>query len=117
MKFVNSSHIIFVYILLSLTNSSDPNHDSVPDEVTARTYLTAALQQYLGLTGTAIPLDILKVQDGYVWIRLPTNDSPAVQGACSQWSGKDGKASWRVHGVGCSIAALSAKKSHDLFNS
>jgi ribonuclease P/MRP protein subunit POP8 len=61
------------------------------DELTIRSYLTAALQQYLGLTGTAIPIDILKVDnDQNAWIRVPRDDEVAVTTALSQWVGSKG---------------------------
>ena len=113
---ITISKLPFVYMHLSLIRSSDHNDNRVLDPVTVRTYLTAALQQYLGLTGTAVPLDILKVHDNSAWIRLPTEDSRAVQGALSQWLGKDGDVSWRVRAVGSSVTALSAGSSQDLFN-
>jgi ribonuclease P/MRP protein subunit POP8 len=60
------------------------------DELTLRSYLTAALQQYLGLTGTAIPVDILKVEDQNAWIRVPSDDEIAVTAAITQWVGVQG---------------------------
>lgn len=69
------------------------------DEITARTHLSSALQQYLGLTGTAIPIDILKVQDCHVWIRVPQNDEVGVTASLSQWVGsKD--LTWRIEHKG-----------------
>ncbi len=44
------------------------------DELFVRSYCTSALRQYLGLTGAAIPLDILKVQGAQCWLRLPRDD-------------------------------------------
>jgi len=55
------------------------------DAITARTYLTSALSQYLGLTGTAIPIDILKVTDQDFWVRVPKEDVSAVVAAVGQW--------------------------------
>lgn len=60
------------------------------DEITALSHLTSATSQYLGLTGTAIPIDILKVQALEAWIRLPIEDERAVVAALSQWIGKEG---------------------------
>ncbi|KAL8843145.1 MAG: hypothetical protein Q9170_000275 [Blastenia crenularia] len=51
------------------------------DILTARTFLTAALQQYLGLAGTAIAIDFLKVEGSDVWVRVPREDGAAVVGA------------------------------------
>lgn len=62
------------------------------DEITLRAYLTAALNQYLGLTGTAIPIDILKVEpsSNEGLIRLSREDEGAVVAAFSQWIGGSG---------------------------
>ncbi|KAJ9650666.1 hypothetical protein H2198_010029 [Neophaeococcomyces mojaviensis] len=64
----------------------------VLDEITLRAHLTAALNQYLGLTGAAIPIDILKVEGprNEGWIRLPAEDESAVAAALAQWTGKGG---------------------------
>ncbi|KIW96862.1 uncharacterized protein Z519_02253 [Cladophialophora bantiana CBS 173.52] len=64
--------------------------DQTLDEITLRSYLTAALQQYLGLTGTAIPVDVLKVEGPNAWIRVPCDDEVAVTAAVSQWVGVKG---------------------------
>lgn len=62
------------------------------DEITLRTHLTSALNQYLGVTGTAIPVDIFKVESatGEAWVRIPRDDERAVVAALSQWAGKGG---------------------------
>ncbi|OAQ96172.1 hypothetical protein LLEC1_02804 [Akanthomyces lecanii] len=44
------------------------------DELFVRSYCTDALRQYLGLTGAAIPLDILKVEGRQCWLRMPRDD-------------------------------------------
>ncbi|OQV07732.1 hypothetical protein CLAIMM_12128 [Cladophialophora immunda] len=67
-----------------------PQADQSLDEITLRSYLTAALQQYLGLTGAAIPVDILKVESPNAWIRVPCDDEVAVTAAVSQWVGSKG---------------------------
>lgn len=75
------------------------------DEITTRSYLTSALQQYLGLTGTAISIDILKVQDRHVWIRVPREDEPSVTASISQWVGiKD--VAWRIEGKAAWLGGL-----------
>ena len=113
---ITISRLPFVYMHLSLHNTSDPNYKSSLDPISVRTYLTAALQQYLGLTGTAIPLDIVKVEGASAWIRLPQEEGRAVQGALSQWLSKDGSFGWRVQAVGSSITALSQDTSRRLFD-
>jgi len=78
------------------------------DEVTLISYVTNALSQYLGLTGTAIPIDILKVEGGEGWIRLPREDENAVVAALSQWMGKGG-ATLRVLGRGSWLGGLGSR--------
>ncbi|KAK5086236.1 hypothetical protein LTR70_000022 [Exophiala xenobiotica] len=75
------------------------------DEITVLSHLTSALSQYLGLTGTAIPVDILKVQALEAWIRLPIEDERAVVAALSQWVGKGG-VTLRVLGRGSWLGGL-----------
>lgn len=74
------------------------------DEVTVLSHLTNALGQYLGLTGTAIPIDILKVEASEAWIRLPVEGERAVVAALSQW-GRGGVA-LRVLGRGSWLGGL-----------
>ena len=101
-------------ILASLAASTMPQEPF--DILTARTYLTSALQQYLGLTGTAIPIDFVKIEGRDVWVRLPYEDASAVQGALSQWMGKDGKVSWQVKEKGPWIGSLSMGDGRELFD-
>ncbi|KAJ9612032.1 hypothetical protein H2200_003627 [Cladophialophora chaetospira] len=86
----------YTYFHLHLHTLSEQNSQSL-DELTIRSYLTSALQQYLGLTGTAIPIDILKVDGLDAWIRVPRDDEVAVTAAVSQWVG--------VKGIGLKIEA------------
>ncbi|KAG6993803.1 hypothetical protein G7Y79_00050g085400 [Physcia stellaris] len=116
------SPLPFTYIHLTLLSSSAPNPSYPPpsplDELTAHKYLTSALQQFLGLTGTAIPIDILKVDERDVWIRVPREDGSAVVAAVGNWVGKgeaesggrgEGAVSWRVRGRGEWLGALVAR--------
>lgn len=89
--------------LRSLSATSQAPHDL--DEISARTYLTLALQQYLGLTGTAISIDILKVESRDVWIRLPSEDEVAVAASLSQWTGSKDLA-WRIEQRGAWLGGL-----------
>ncbi|KAJ5586353.1 hypothetical protein N7450_006140 [Penicillium hetheringtonii] len=90
------------------------------DALSARTYLSSALSQLLGLAGTAIPIDILKIENkdtanaeqnqsysnisnnyDCAWVRVPREDSAAVVAALSSWIGGSGTGSgssvaWRV---------------------
>lgn len=89
----NPPHSYLHLAVLSSSNSSLPpaNLTSL-DEITLRTHLTAALNTYLGITGTAIPIDILKVEShsGEGWVRVPRDDESAVVAALSSWAGKAG---------------------------
>ena len=104
---VTVANLPFSYFHLSLVHYIHNHTDAAPlDLVTVRTYLTSALQQFLGLTGTAILIDVLKVEGNDVWIRLPNKDSRAVQGALSQWTSKEGSVSWRINGSGRALGSL-----------
>lgn len=84
------------------------------DVLTARTYLTSALQQFLGMTGTAIPIDFLKVEGMDVWIRVPREDGAIVVSAVTGWIGSEGTA-WRIRGKGEWLGGLVAGDGRDLF--
>ncbi|KAI9791937.1 MAG: hypothetical protein M1816_003206 [Peltula sp. TS41687] len=100
------------------------------DILTVRTHLTSALSRFLGLTGTAIPIDILKVSDDNnnnnndnrnkkreCWIRVPTDDLPAVMAAVGGWIGREGEGQgaggeigWRVLGKARWLGQLIAEE-------
>jgi ribonuclease P/MRP protein subunit POP8 len=61
--------------------------DESADILTAKRYLTSALHRFLGLHGAAIPVDILKLQEREVWIRVPREDATAVHEALASWTG------------------------------
>ncbi|EXJ79699.1 hypothetical protein A1O3_07981 [Capronia epimyces CBS 606.96] len=79
------------------------------DEVAARSYLFAALQQYLGLIGTAVSIDVLDVQGRHVWIRVPRDEEIAVTAALSQWVGARG-VSLRIEARGSWLGGVLARK-------
>lgn len=62
----------FAYAHLEL--HTDGSRAVTLDELFVRSYCTAALRQYLGHTGAAIPLDILKVEGTHCWLRMPRDD-------------------------------------------
>lgn len=91
------------YIHLSLTSPTKTfsNSESANlSDVKARSYLQYALSQFLGLHGSAIPIDILKLYGSDVWIRAPREDASAVVAAVGGWVGKEGEG-WRVKDWGC----------------
>ena len=85
------------------------------DEITVRSYLTSALTQFLGLSGAAISVDILKVEaaegkkvddGGEVWVRVPREDLAPFLAAVGGWVGEGGKVGWRVKGSGNWLSEL-----------
>ncbi|EGD87829.1 hypothetical protein A7C99_1892 [Trichophyton rubrum] len=122
----------WAYLHLELVSASDSiakasSTSMAPDPLTAKTYLTAALSQYLGLSGTAIPVDILKLgsrlgqPDGKsVWIRVPYEDAAAVTAAMSSWIGADSgsgssNVAWRVVSRRSHLGALIGGSGKELF--
>jgi len=125
------------------TRIPQPSSSPQPiDALSARTYLSAALSQFLGLAGTAIPIDILKIENespdisgqhtvtahsnnvkkcDTVWIRVPREDAAAVAAALSSWvGGSSGSSSavsvaWRICAKGNFLGALVAGSGRDLF--
>lgn len=111
------------------------NDSTTPlDALTARTYLSSALSQYLGVTGTSISIDILKIEHNtpssaqqapsqtlkgdQIWIRIPCDDAAAVVAALSSWVGGSNGANfaWRVLAKGNFLGALAAGSGADLFS-
>lgn len=80
------------------------------DDLTVRSYITSALSQFLGLTGTAIPIDILKVDGSECWVRVPREDLSPVLAALGGWVGgqnqSDGTVAWRVKASGNWLSVL-----------
>lgn len=113
-----------------ITDPSLPNSDAL-DLITAKTYLTSALSQFLGLSGTAIPIDILKLQfeetpvagnsaklkvRNTLWVRVPHDDAAAVVAAVSSWiGGNNGSAAWKIRGRSSYLAALTGGTGAELF--
>ncbi|KAJ5337298.1 uncharacterized protein N7506_005320 [Penicillium brevicompactum] len=98
------------------------------DALSARTYITSALSQFYGLTGTAIPIDILKIENASptekcdsVWLRVPREDAGAIVNSVSSWIGGGNKSvgsadvAWRICAKGNFLGALIAGSGEDLF--
>src|SRR3954468_8045826 len=88
----------YTYLQLSVTSIDRRIARHPLDPITARTYLTSALSQYLGLTGTAIPIDILKVADQNFWVRVPKEDASAMIAAVGQWTNASVGVSLKIEG-------------------
>ncbi|KAI5197686.1 hypothetical protein AUEXF2481DRAFT_7471 [Aureobasidium subglaciale EXF-2481] len=99
------------YLHLSIMTSA-PNYQL--DALTAHLHLRAALSQFLGLHGTAIPVDILKLEGSDVHVRVPREDASAVVIAVGGWVGKGGEG-WRVKSQGSWGVGLSSSAEVDLF--
>jgi ribonuclease P/MRP protein subunit POP8 len=104
----------YAYFRLSL-QSGQPRQVAAVDDITLRSYLTAALQQYLGLTGTAISVDILQTEGSSAVIRVPSDDETAVAAAVSQWTtAKGGGAlSLRIEARGAWLGGVVGRTSPD----
>ncbi|KAG9586097.1 hypothetical protein KCU77_g9646, partial [Aureobasidium melanogenum] len=99
------------YLQLSLITNS-PNYQL--DALTAHLHLRAALSQFLGLHGTAIPIDILKLHNNDVHIRVPREDASALVVAVGGWVGKAGEG-WRVKNSSSWGVGLHSSAASDLF--
>lgn len=89
----------WTYFHLAAVSSSTDLPDL--DILTFRQNLTTALNQFLGLTGAAIDVDILKFEIAEAWIRVPREDASAVHEAVSGWAGAKsakGQYKWIVKG-------------------
>ncbi|KAL4870528.1 hypothetical protein BDV12DRAFT_195251 [Aspergillus spectabilis] len=126
----------WTYLKLQLITQPPPTDPTSIDPLTARTYLTSALSQFLGLSGTSIPIDILKVSpapssttqsqaqsqtpEKYIWIRVPRQDAPALVSALSSWIGGTGESesdtvAWRICAKGNFLGALVQGDGGNLF--
>ncbi|KAI0124226.1 hypothetical protein BJ170DRAFT_76359 [Xylariales sp. AK1849] len=86
-----------------LRNSSDSPDPVELDAIQVRSYCTSALKQFLGITGQAIALDILKVEGASCWLRLPRDDLAAFSAAITAWQGTyDGGVHSTLRVRGCS---------------
>ena len=103
----------WAYVHLSLISASS-NATAELDALTAHLQLRAALSQFLGLHGTAIPIDILKLEANNVYIRVPREDSSALVIAVGSWVGKNGEG-WMVRHAGCWGPAFQSDDGAELF--
>lgn len=87
--------------LPSPNNNNNDNNNADPttnlDALTAHIQITSALNQFFGLHGAAVPVDVLNLRGREVWIRVPAGDRSALVAAVGGWVGKGGEG-WRVVG-------------------
>ncbi|KAL4807783.1 hypothetical protein BDV18DRAFT_108058 [Aspergillus unguis] len=121
--------------LIHQPNTSATTKSTPLDPLTARTHLSSALSQFLGVHGTSIPIDILSISpdpdansasspqptEKYAWIRVPRQDASAVVAAVSSWIGGTGESdnagsvAWRICTKGNFLNALVKGDGSDLF--
>ncbi|EXF75256.1 hypothetical protein CFIO01_07579 [Colletotrichum fioriniae PJ7] len=78
----------FSYTHLELISESPATQKALElDNIQVRSYCNAALAQFLGATGSAIPIDILKVEGAQCWLRVPRQDLSPFAAAITAWAG------------------------------
>lgn len=70
------------YVHLKLVPNNHTTHLEL-DNLQAKLLCTSALTQFLGISGKAMPIDILKVERAEFWIRLQAQDLPRFNAAVS----------------------------------
>ena len=87
------------------------------DAISARQNLNNALTRFLGLTGSSIPLDIMKLEGPELWVRVPRDSSRAFHEAISAWvgGGQGGQARFVVKGKDDWLMKLVAGSGQQLF--
>ncbi|KAF8243471.1 hypothetical protein K440DRAFT_664094 [Wilcoxina mikolae CBS 423.85] len=83
-----------------------------PDILTWRTTLTSVLTQFLGITGSAIQIDILHQDGDEAWMRLPRTEMIRFQAAVSGYVGaSDGRSvGFKTVGVSEFLMGLVSRK-------
>ncbi|MCJ1247279.1 hypothetical protein MMC30_004493 [Trapelia coarctata] len=110
----------YTYLHLTLLSPpllSSPSAIASPpiDALTVRRHLTSALNQFLGITGTAISIDILKVEGRDCWIHVPREDGQAVVQALTAWTGEREGVAWRIKGRGGWLGGVARGGGRELF--
>ncbi|KXH24875.1 hypothetical protein CSAL01_00211 [Colletotrichum salicis] len=88
----------FSYTQLELISESPTTSQEALelDNLQVRSYCNAALGQFLGATGSAIPIDILKVEGAQCWLRVPRQDLSPFTAAITAWAGISDQGSRQV---------------------
>jgi ribonuclease P/MRP protein subunit POP8 len=106
----------YFHISLFTLQPLPPPSQTPLDALTARRHITSAFQRTFGLTGEAMPVDILKLDGDEVWIRVPIEDAVAVHESLSSWVGTEmGGQRWVVKGRDEWLVRLVAGDGADLF--
>ncbi|ROW08820.1 hypothetical protein VMCG_02769 [Cytospora schulzeri] len=80
----------YAYAHLELITTTTTSSATLLDDLQVRSYLTSALKQFLGSTGSGMPIDILKVDGRDCWVRVPRQDLGAFAAALAVWPGSGG---------------------------
>ncbi|CZT06148.1 uncharacterized protein RCO7_14861 [Rhynchosporium graminicola] len=102
----------FSYACLQVISDPPAISKSQLDPLTVRSYIGSALNQFLGLTGSAISIDVLKIEGSECWIRVPREDLSLVIAAVGGWAGAsagDGRVGWKVKSSGNWLSVLVAE--------
>lgn len=86
------------------------------DAIQVRTYCTAALKQFLGISGQAISIDILKVDEADCWLRIPRDDLGAFTAAVTAWQGARDNgthSTFRIKGCSDWLGSLVGREGED----
>ncbi|PHH81211.1 hypothetical protein CDD80_47 [Ophiocordyceps camponoti-rufipedis] len=87
---IKSPPFSYAHLELATENDDDDDDDDEAqglDDLQVKSYCTAALRQFLGLTGVAISVDILKVDGRQCWVRVPRPDLGSFAAAITAWGG------------------------------
>ncbi|KAG7289019.1 hypothetical protein NEMBOFW57_005380 [Staphylotrichum longicolle] len=90
----------------SASSSTAPTHTL--DALQVRSYLTTALRQFLGDTGAAIPVDILRLEPHAAWVRVPRADLAAFAAGVTAFGGITGTGKGRGRGRAAEDAGVEA---------
>jgi len=100
----------YFHLSMFTLNSGQPSMDAI----SARQSLNSALTRFLGLTGSSISLDIIKLEGRELWVRVPRDDGKAFHEAISAWIG-GGQARFIVKGRSDWLVKLVAGAGGQLF--
>ncbi|KAI3400201.1 hypothetical protein diail_4086 [Diaporthe ilicicola] len=101
----------YAYAHLELITSSD----LLLDHLQIRSYLTSALKQFLGATGSGMPIDILKMQGKECWVRVPRQDLGAFAAALTAWTGSGTSVGFVIRAAGDWLGALVGRHDQSRF--
>ncbi|CAK7212350.1 hypothetical protein SEUCBS140593_001474 [Sporothrix eucalyptigena] len=75
----------FAYARIEVVHGIGSSSEAL-DALQARSYCDTALKQFVGATGAAMPLDLLKLDGSEFWVRLPREDLGLFAAALAAWS-------------------------------